>query len=62
MIAGQLVFKKFADSVGAVDDASIPFVVVAVIVLCLIALANVVAAVPARAARRMAPSALLQAE
>jgi len=62
LIAGQLVFKKFADSVGAVDGASIPFEFVAVIIVCLIVLANVVAAVPARAARRMAPSALLQAE
>jgi ABC-type lipoprotein release transport system permease subunit len=62
LILGQLVFKRFADSVGAVDDASIPFVLVAVIVVCLILLANVVAAVPARSARRLAPSTLLQSE
>jgi hypothetical protein len=62
LVAGQLVFKKFADSAGTVDDASFPFVFLAGVVIAIVALANVVAEVPARRARRLSPAELLQAE
>ena len=62
LIIGHLVFRSFADSVGAVNDASLPFLLVAAIVAGLALLANAVAAVPARRARRLAPALLLQSE
>jgi putative ABC transport system permease protein len=62
IIVGQVVFRSFADSVGAVNGASLPFVTIATVVAALVLLANVVAAVPARRARRLAPAVLLQAE
>ncbi|MEO5840527.1 MAG: ABC transporter permease [Acidimicrobiales bacterium] len=62
LIVGQLVFRSFADSVGAVNDASRPFMYVGAIVVGLVLLANLAAAVPARRARRLAPALLLQSE
>jgi putative ABC transport system permease protein len=62
LVVGHLVFRSFADSVGAVNSASLPFVLVFTIVVALLLLANAVAAVPARRARRLAPALLLQSE
>jgi ABC-type antimicrobial peptide transport system permease subunit len=62
VVVGQLVFRSFADSVGAVNDASRPFLLVAAIIVGLALLANLAAAVPARRARRLAPATLLQSE
>ena len=62
LIVGQLAFRSFADSVGAVNGASRPFLLVGAIVVGLALLANVVAALPARRARRLAPALLLQSE
>ena len=62
LIVGQLVFRSFADSVGAVNGASRPFLLVAAIVMGLALLANLAAALPARRARRLAPAQLLQSE
>jgi putative ABC transport system permease protein len=62
LIVGRLVFRSFADSVGAVNGASLPFVLVGAIVAGLVVLANLAAAVPARRARRLAPALLLQSE
>ena len=62
LIAGQLVFRSFADKIGVVNGASLPFVLVTAIVVALVLIANAVAAVPARRARRMAPALLLQSE
>jgi putative ABC transport system permease protein len=62
LILGAVVFRKFADSVGAVNGASVPFLLVSALVVGLVVLANFVAALPARRARRLAPAALLQVE
>lgn len=62
LIIGHLVFRAFADSVGAVNDASLPYVLVTAVVIALLLLANAVAAVPARRARLLAPALLLQSE
>lgn len=62
LVVGNLVFRRFADSVGAVNGASLPFVLVALIIVGLLLLANAVAAVPAGRARRLAPALLLQSE
>jgi putative ABC transport system permease protein len=62
VIVGQLVFRSFADSVGAVNDASRPLLLIVGIVVGLALLANLAAALPARRARRLAPATLLQSE
>lgn len=62
LIAGRLVFKLFADSVGAVPSASFPYGLLAAVTVAFVALANLVAALPARRARRLEPAALLAAE
>jgi ABC-type lipoprotein release transport system permease subunit len=62
LIVGQLVFRSFADTIGAVNDASRPFLLAGAIVVGLVVLANLAAALPARRARRLAPALLLQSE
>ena len=62
LIAGRLVFRLFADSVGAVPSASFPYGLLALVIVAFVALANLVAALPARRARRLEPAALLAAE
>lgn len=62
LIAGQFVFRAFIDSVGAVNRASFPLPVVTAIVVAMVVLANLVAAIPAWAARRMAVSAALRVD
>ncbi|MEO8265273.1 MAG: FtsX-like permease family protein [Ilumatobacteraceae bacterium] len=61
-IIGRIVFSSFADSMGALDDAALPFILVFAVVVGVLALANVVAAMPARRARRLRPAAILQAD
>ena len=62
IVVGRLVFLAFADSMGAVDDAAIPFAVVAIGAVAVVFLANAIAVVTSRAARRSAPAVLLQGE
>jgi len=62
LILGRLLFEAFANSVGTVPDASFPYAVLVAVVAGFAVLANVVAAVPARRARRLAPALLLNPE
>lgn len=62
LIAGRLVFVLFADSIGAVPQASIPFTTVAATLAASVMLANAAAAIPAHRARRLEPSRLLTNE
>ena len=62
LIAGRLLFQTFAGAVGTVPDASFPYSLLAVVATGMVALANAVAAVPARRARRLAPAPLLTVE
>jgi hypothetical protein len=62
LIVGRIVFKLFVDSVGAVPDASYPFVVLGLVLFGFVVVANLVAAVPAWRARRLSPAPLLVAE
>lgn len=62
LVAGRLIFRVFADSLGVVNSASFPWLWVTLGAVGLVLLGNVVAAVPARRSRRVAPSALLRAE
>jgi hypothetical protein len=62
LIAGRLVFRLFADSVGAVPSASFPYALLIAVIAAFVVLANAVAAVPAHRARRLAPAPLLTTE
>lgn len=62
IVAGRLVFRALADSVGTVNDAVIPFLVIAAVGAAGVALANTTAMVPARRARRLSTATVLQAE
>ena len=62
LIIGRSVFGSFADSIGTLNDPSIPVLLLALIAGGLLVLANAIAAVPAYRANRLAPARLLQAE
>jgi FtsX-like permease family len=62
LIVGRIVFRSFADSIGTVDDASIPLLLVSGVVAGLVVIANLIASVPARRADRVAPAVLLRPE
>lgn len=57
---GRLVFAAYARDIGAVDGAVLPLVVVAAIALGVMVLANLMAVLPARGARRLAPATVLR--
>jgi hypothetical protein len=62
IIVGRQVFTRFADSMGAVDDAAIPFLGVGAGLVLLVVLANGLAGLFSRVARRHEPALLLQGE
>ena len=62
LIIGRIVFRSFADSIGTLNDASIPLLLVAVVVAGLLTIANVVASFPTRRSDRIAPRLLLRPE
>jgi predicted lysophospholipase L1 biosynthesis ABC-type transport system permease subunit len=62
LIAGSVVFRAFVGRIGAVPDPAIPIVLVIAMAIGLVVLANVVAVVPARRARRLSTAELLKAE
>jgi putative ABC transport system permease protein len=62
LIIGRIAFRSFADSIGTLNDASIPLLLVAGVVAALVVIANLVASVPARRADRVAPALLLRSE
>ncbi|MEP7201277.1 MAG: FtsX-like permease family protein [Ilumatobacteraceae bacterium] len=62
IVVGRLVFATFADSMGAIRDASIPVAVVAIGAMVTVGLANAIAAAASRAARHNEPAQLLQGE
>jgi hypothetical protein len=59
---GRLVFLAFADSMGTVNDAAIPVGIVAIGSVAIVALANAIAGLVSRRARRHEPALLLQSE
>ncbi len=60
--SGRGVFEAFVDRVGAVPDASFPFLLLTVVLVGFLMLANAVASLPARRARRLKPAPLLTPE
>jgi hypothetical protein len=59
---GRGVFDGFVDRVGAVPDASFPFLLLTMVLAGFLLLANAVAALPAWRARRLKPAPLLTPE
>ncbi len=61
-IAGAALFTRFAESMGAVDDASLPWWWIGLVVFAAVVLANGAAALPSRQARRWIPAEVLLTE
>jgi len=62
LAAGRWSWTSFANQLGVPPSPRIPAVVVGGVVLLCLVLANVVAAIPARAAARTQPAVVLRAE
>jgi putative ABC transport system permease protein len=62
LVTGSFVFRAFVDRIGALPDPVLPLLVLAVVVAVLIAVANLVAVLPARRARRLPTAELLVSE
>ena len=62
LIIGRIVFRSFADSIGTLNDASIPLLLVAAVTVGLVIIANLTAAFPAHRADRATPALLLRPE
>jgi predicted lysophospholipase L1 biosynthesis ABC-type transport system permease subunit len=60
--AGRVVYLSFIDRVGASTDGSTPLLTLALLFVTVLLAVNVVASVPARAARREAPGQVLGRE
>jgi ABC-type antimicrobial peptide transport system permease subunit len=61
VVLGRQLWNLFAGQLDVVPEPSVPALGLLVVVLAGIVMANLVAAVPARAARRVRPSAALRA-
>jgi hypothetical protein len=62
LLAGRLAWRAFANQLGVVFEARIPWIPIVVLVPAALVLANLVAAVPARAAARTRPATVLRSE
>jgi ABC-type lipoprotein release transport system permease subunit len=62
VVVGSAVFRAFIDRVGALPNPSISVAVLLGIVVALVVVANVVAVIPARRARRTSAAVLLQGD
>lgn len=62
IVAGQSVYRLIADSIGARGDATVPVGALLVAIVAPIILANLVAVLPARRARRLRPALHLNQE
>ncbi len=62
VVAGQSVYRFITDSIGARGDATVPVGALAVALVAPLALANLVAVLPARRARRLRPALHLNQE
>jgi putative ABC transport system permease protein len=62
LIGGAVVFRAFANSVGALPEPATPLLALAAIAIGLVAIANLAAVLPARRARRLSTAELLRAD
>jgi putative ABC transport system permease protein len=61
-IAGRTLFVRYAQGIGALDGTVVPVLVVVLVLVGVVALANIVATLPAHRARRSRPAIALQRE
>jgi len=61
-IAGRVVYRAFVDRIGAVDTVTVPYALLTLVFVVLLALANMVAIPSAHRARRRPPSTVLAEE
>jgi putative ABC transport system permease protein len=62
LVAGAAAFRAFTNRIGAFPEPAIPLALVAAMALALIVIANLVAVVPTRRARRLSTAQLLRAD
>jgi ABC-type lipoprotein release transport system permease subunit len=62
LIVGRMIFRSFADSIGTLNDASIPVLLITGLAVGLTLVANAVAGLAARRSDRRTPAALLRSE
>lgn len=62
IIVGRIAFRAFADSIGTLNDASVPLLYSLTIVLGMVLLADIVAWIAARRGYQRLPAVLLRAE
>jgi hypothetical protein len=62
IIIGRITFRAFADSIGTINDASVPILYALTIVLGMILLADAIAWAAARRGYHRLPAVLLRAE
>ena len=62
LIGGAVVFRAFANSIGALPEPATPLLAVGAIAIGLVAIANLAAVLPARRARRLSTAELLRAD
>jgi ABC-type lipoprotein release transport system permease subunit len=62
LVVGALVFRAFVDRIGAVPDPVLPVLLVVGIAAALLVIANLVAIIPARLARRVSTAEQLRVE
>ena len=61
-LRGRWTWTAFADNVGVVPESAVPFLAAALVIPITVVAANVVAALPARAAGRVGPASVLRTE
>jgi putative ABC transport system permease protein len=62
LVAGRWTWRSFADDLGIAAAVSVPILALAAIALAAVVLANLIAALPARAAARTQPALVLRSE
>jgi ABC-type lipoprotein release transport system permease subunit len=62
IVVGKVIWGLIADDLGVSPSAAVPLLALAAVVLAVLLVANVAAAVPARAAARIRPSVVLRSE
>jgi len=62
VVAAAALFRRFADSIGAVDDASVPFIILAAMTVALVAIGVLTATLSAARELHHSPAAALRSE
>jgi ABC-type antimicrobial peptide transport system permease subunit len=62
VVLGRLIWRSVAEDASVVSTPDVPIGLLVVVIACTVAVANIVAAVPAWAAARARPAAALRTE